>query len=648
VRSAFARPTNFTTTMMTYRADIDGLRAVAVAGVVMYHAKLGVPGGYAGVDVFFVISGFLITSLILRDLRAGNFSLLNFWERRARRILPALAVVVAFTLIAGWFLLLPEDYALLAARVGALLGFAANLKFWLEAGYFTSGSEVNPLLHTWTLSLEEQYYILIPLFLGLLFRLRRAHWVLPLLWIGALLSLGAGIVGSHQNPSAAFYLLPSRAWELAAGSMLAFASPIASLRVRSTLGWLGLSAILAGFFYFNETTLFPGIPALLPVLGAAMIIWSGMPHPDGLQTGVYRLLTLQPLVGLGLISYSFYLWHWPLLAGYRYYAYEPSLLGLRLALVALALGFAWLSWRFVEQPFRGRSLVRSRKEVLALSTAIIAILAFMAGLIWKNHGFHQRLSPLATRFASTKDDGKYLFSHSLADVPNNLVQEGVGTSTSGVFVWGDSHAAAALQGIAVACRNARIPVSAAFSSSTAPVLDWYRYGRFGLNEAAIPYNAAVLAHIQSEVTAGRLSCIILAARWSSYITDKQAGSTFAPALGRTLNTLQRTGCKIIVIQEAPFFENDVPRTLALHCTSIEEIPHFAMSEKSYADRVHAQAQLFAKHPNLIVFNPASGLTDSAGHILPGDSQGAFFRDSHHLSTHGSEKVFQKFATYLPR
>jgi len=625
---------------MTYRADIDGLRAVAVAGVVLFHAKLGVPGGYAGVDVFFVISGFLITSLILRDLRAGNFSLLDFWERRARRILPALAVVVAFTLAAGWFVLLPEDYALLAARVGALLGFAANIKFWLEAGYFTAGSEINPLLHTWTLSLEEQYYLLIPLLLGLLFWLRKSRWVLPLLWLGAAVSFTGAVFGSREMPSASFFLLPTRAWELAIGSVLAYAGPIGRAPLRAGLGGLGIAAILAGFFLFDEQTRFPGIPALVPVLGTAMVIWSGMRQPDETLSLPHRLLATRPLVALGLISYSFYLWHWPLLAGYRYFFYTPSSIGIRLALVAAALGVACFSWRFVEQPFRQRARACSQKSIFVLSAAAAVAISAVAGLIWTCAGYPSRLSPLAARFAAGKHDANYLHSHQLTDVPAKLMRGGAEKSTAGVFLWGDSHAAAALPGLGLACQQAGVPLTAAFSSATPPVLDWFFFGEFGLNEAAIPYNAAVLGHIQAEAAAGRISSVILAARWNSYLTDKRAGASFPAALERTLDALLQTGCKIVILQEAPFFAVDVPRTLALHCSTVAELPRFAMNPATYAARTRSQARLFAKHPNILVLNPATPLSDSAGRILPADADGAFFRDSHHLSIHGSVRVFR--------
>jgi peptidoglycan/LPS O-acetylase OafA/YrhL len=634
---------------MTYRADIDGLRAIAVAGVVLFHAKLGVPGGYAGVDVFFVISGFLITGLIMRDLRAGNFSLMDFWERRARRILPALAVVVAFTLAAGWFVLLPDDYAQLGERVAALLGFAANIKFWLESGYFAPEAEVNPLLHTWTLSLEEQYYVLIPLFLGLLFRLRRSRWVVPLLWLGAAASFAAAVYGTRQMSSGAFYLLPTRAWELAAGSLLAFAGPISRLPVRATLGWLGLAAIVASFFAYDEMTRFPGIPALAPVLGAVLLIWSGMRQPGDPLPSPHRLLATRPLIALGLISYSFYLWHWPLLAGYRYAAYGPLPLGMRLAMVSAALVLACLSWRFVEQPFRKRGLVRTRSAAFRLSAATIALLLIASATLWGFHGFKSRLTPLASLFEASKHDAMYRFSHDLADVPNNLVHVGATTTTApGVFLWGDSHAAAALPGLDLACQNAGLPLTASFTAATAPVLGWFRSGDFGIGPDALPMADAVLAHISSEAAAGRLTTVVLAARWSFYLTDQRSGDSFPAAFARTLEALQRCGCKVVILQETPCFSSSVPSLLALHCPTLNDIPRFALPAAHYDLWVRRQRLLFAQHPSIPVVIPTTPFTDSKGRILPADSHGTFFRDSNHFTLHGSRKLASGFSAALLR
>ena len=223
-----------------YRADIDGLRAIAVIGVVLFHAGLGVGGGFVGVDVFFVISGFLITSLILRDLDRGSFSIVDFWERRARRIFPALAVVVIVTLIAGWFLMLPFGFQVLGQSAVALTVFASNMQFWRTSGYFDPAAEENPLLHTWSLSVEEQFYLVVPLLLLLVFALRFQRRLGLILGVGVVASFLVSVYWVDRDPKGAFYLLPSRAWELGAGSLLVLARPASNSALRELMAWLGL------------------------------------------------------------------------------------------------------------------------------------------------------------------------------------------------------------------------------------------------------------------------------------------------------------------------------------------------------------------------------------------------------------------------
>lgn len=340
----------------SYRPDIDGLRAIAVVGVVLFHAGLEVPGGYIGVDVFFVISGFLITGLIVKDLNNQSFSLLDFWERRARRILPALAVVTAATLIAGWYILMPSDYKRLGSSVIALAALASNIQFYRSTGYFAPASKEMPLLHTWSLSLEEQFYLLVPLLLMLLFYLRKPSWFQMALIVVSIGSLIMATIGIRYAPSATFYLLPFRAWELALGSLLAITQPLKQQKTRSTLAWIGLGGILVPYALYSARTPFPGLTAIPPVVGAALLIWTGMPGAS--PTIPNQMLGARPLVWIGLLSYSLYLWHWPLFAYYRYlFSSEPPLAP-ALLIVSISLVLAWLSLHYIEHPFRSKSLIR--------------------------------------------------------------------------------------------------------------------------------------------------------------------------------------------------------------------------------------------------------------------------------------------------
>ena len=333
---------------MRYRPEIDGLRAVAVLPVIAFHAMPEmVTGGFLGVDVFFVISGYLITGLLAADLQAGRFSLLRFYERRARRILPALIAVLLATLPFAWGWMLPGQLEEHGRALIAVAGFYSNIHYWMQDGYFARASELKPLLHSWSLAVEEQYYLFFPLALAFFWR-RWPALVRPLLALGLLLSLALAHLLAGQHPRAAFFLLPSRAWELLAGALAAlWLMRAPHPRQNGPAAALGLGMILAAFALIDRHDRIPGLPALLPVLGTVLVILFAGP-----RTWAGRLLSRPLPVGLGLISYSAYLWHQPVFAFARMRAFAPIPAAGYLALAALSLALAWLSWRFVERPFR--------------------------------------------------------------------------------------------------------------------------------------------------------------------------------------------------------------------------------------------------------------------------------------------------------
>ena len=287
----------------SYRRDIDGLRALAVLPVLLFHAKLGCPGGFVGVDVFFVISGFLISSLILKELDDGTFSLITFWERRIRRILPALTVVVLTCLVAGWILYLPEDFEMLGKSVIAQATLLSNVFFYRQGlvggGYFAAASDTKTLLHTWSLAVEEQFYLLFPLLLLFLARYRRL-FLAPTIAGLVVVSLVLSIVGSYSYPQATFYLLPARAWELLLGSLLTLMRGRFALGglLRETAGWFGISLVGYAMLFYGVDTRFPGAAAISPCLGAALIIFSS----ESRLSFVGRILSIKPVVFVGLIS----------------------------------------------------------------------------------------------------------------------------------------------------------------------------------------------------------------------------------------------------------------------------------------------------------------------------------------------------------
>ena len=393
---------------LTYRREVDGIRALAVVPVILFHAGFErFSGGYVGVDVFFVISGYLITSLILAEMQSGTFSLARFYERRARRILPSMFFVMAASFVAAWILLLPDPMEEFSRSLVAVATFASNVLFWSEAGYFNTANELKPLLHTWSLAVEEQFYVLFPLLMLVGWRFGRKSIVAALGTI-FVASLTLAQMESRSTPEAAFFLLPGRAWELSMGSMLAFylanRPAIGCPRpVAEFLGILGLVLIGYAIFTFDELTPFPSLYALIPTLGVALLLL----FADS-QTSAGKFLGCRLLVGIGLISYSAYLWHQPIFAFFRHQATsEPEPL-MMIALAVGSLGLAYLSWRFVEQPFRARDLVERRSTVFGL--AGVASLAFLLiGLGGHfSHGFEGRY-----RYVSDVLDGYELNNRKL-------------------------------------------------------------------------------------------------------------------------------------------------------------------------------------------------------------------------------------------
>ncbi|MEM7461830.1 MAG: acyltransferase family protein [Pseudomonadota bacterium] len=394
---------------LVYRPEIDGLRAVAVLPVIMFHAGIaGFSGGYVGVDVFFVISGFLITSLLLADLDSGKFSLLNFYTRRARRILPALYLVVLICIPFAWYWLLPTQFADFGKSVAAIGVFISNIEFYNLQGYFGPAAEEMPLLHTWSLSVEEQFYVVFPIVLFLLwqYKWRSVSITVPVLLACLLLSFAISDWASGARPSGNFYLIPTRAWELLVGALCAFAlksrngaslnavnsgaQDNIALKFGGVIAFAGIAMIGLAVFLFSEDTPFPSRYALLPVGGTALIILFASP---GSVAG--RLLALRPMVAIGLISYSAYLWHQPLLAFYRVQHIDEQVQVL-IALIAAAFVLAFLTWRFVEKPMRSGQLsfFKTPRQVLTLSAAFSVLLVTVGVTINKSDGFRYRFDQL--------------------------------------------------------------------------------------------------------------------------------------------------------------------------------------------------------------------------------------------------------------
>ncbi|MCF7789558.1 MAG: acyltransferase [Prosthecobacter sp.] len=489
------------TSSFKYRPDIDGLRALAVLPVLLYHAQLGCSGGFVGVDVFFVISGYVITSLIFKEVAAGTFSMVNFWERRIRRIMPALSVVVVATLAAGWLFYLPEDFIFLGKSVMAQAVMAANFFFWKGGtNYFDHGTDTKSLLHTWSLAVEEQFYLLFPLLLVFLLRSKPKSWWRWILGI-TIVSLIISVVCSysHNNHRSGFYLLPSRAWELLVGALVAACRGrlTAHKRIGEASGFLGLALIVWSVFVYTDNTRFPGLGALPPCLGTALIIASS----DARVSIVGRLLSFRPLVLLGLVSYPLYLWHWPLLIWAKYLTgYELST-ATRIELLLASLVLAILSWKFVETPFRQRHWLGERSRIFKFAGITLGTFLAMGFAVYFYQGFPDRFPAQALTFASARNSLGFQDQIDLERAKASRFTE-LGSASSSqpisVLVWGDSHAKAIAPALDTLCKEySQRGVMSAYGA-TAPVLNFISTNPGALRERSPQVAELVVAFIAAQ------------------------------------------------------------------------------------------------------------------------------------------------------
>ncbi len=621
---------------MKNRPDIDGLRAVAVLPVLFFHADIGCTGGFVGVDIFFVISGYLISSLILRDLDAGKFSIVNFWERRVRRILPALAVVVISCLVAGWFLLFPKDYQALGQSALAQALLSSNIYFWRQSGYFEQSADVKPLLHTWSLAVEEQFYLFFPFLLIAINRFFRKSLVQVILIIGAA-SFILSVYGTYKHPSATFYLLPARAWELLIGAFLA-ARPAKFSPVRwlaELLSWGGLCCILYAVFFYNSQTRFPGAAALLPCMGAALIIWA---NAQALTT-LGQLLATRPIVFVGLISYSLYLWHWPILVFVKYRVLEEITLSQRLQLLALSVVLAALSWKFVETPFRQRRVFNSRMRIFTLAGVTTAIVISTGFAIDKLQGLPSRVPPAVVRYAAATFDTKFHANITLNNaLQGNFVELGVGDKNQPIrlLVWGDSHAMMMMPLLDVLCREYSVRGVGAAHTSTAPLVGYVSHGTYSSNENSTSINNAIVDFIIKQ----HIPDVIIVAAWNAYDDGTNQGTdTICRDLKITIDAFKGTGTKIWVMRSVPAQKWNVPKALATtvcYGGNIEELgPTLSEILKSYDSR-RQDAILNGLHGSAVtILDPTMFFVDQKGRCRLTEGGEALYCDNNHLTVQGA-------------
>ena len=424
---------------MRYRPDIDGLRAFAVMAVVLFHAGLdAVPGGFVGVDIFFVISGYLITRLIVEQLREGKFSFWDFYARRTRRIYPALFVLIPLVLLAGFFVLTPGEYEDLAMSAIYSSAFLANIYFWLNTGYFDLAAVTMPLLHLWSIGVEEQFYMMWPATLVLVWRFARMGQTATLiaLVVATVLLAILCIVWTGLDSKSAFYLPFTRLWEFTLGALVLALPAITWPRLADLLSVLGVAAMVGAALTLNENLPYPGYYAILPCAGAAACMAAGETSLMG------HFLSLRPNVMLGKLSYSLYLWHWPIFVYYGLYTESEVPVYEKLWLIPLALGISYLSWRFVEQPIRRRK--DHPRQYVMIGASAAATTACIALLVVANSGFPSRI-PESVRALGDREAMMQFDCTERIKLPELRGKRCVvgapwGSASKHALLWGDSHA----------------------------------------------------------------------------------------------------------------------------------------------------------------------------------------------------------------
>jgi len=647
-----------------YRPDIDGLRAIAVIPVVLFHANfLFFSGGYVGVDIFFVISGYLITNILLNDINDNQFSIVTFYERRVRRIFPALFAVLIATSIVALVIMLPTELDSYGRSLFSSTFFYSNYHFMFDADYFSAPAETKPLLHMWSLAVEEQFYIFFPVYLY--FVSKYAKKALGLITILAIItSFIYSLLLINTAPSDAFYSAPARAWELLIGSLLAIYPARHNLKssAANILGITGLSLITYAIFFYNKQTQFPGINAILPVAGTALIIYSG----STTNSLTRKILSISPLIKVGLISFSLYLWHWPIMVFYNMYSIAPPAATEIMSLLLITLAVSYASWRFIETPFRKRRVLAKRKNIFVIGGIVMACSAVLGLMLALTNGLPSRFSSeIITILASETDNSNDLKCQKInTETVSNLKVCEFGDKTAdhaSFAVWGDSHGKAIIPGIELAAKkfNQRGVFIGRGGCLTLLEAHQVRQGYDTCVNIADSFISYLSEHPE-------IQQVMLVSRWALYAMGErfkhEKGSTilikdndtqttslsenkevFKRSLKRTFDKLNQLGRQIVFVSQVPETEFSIPTATAraiLFNKNIELRPKFS----EYKDRQEFVTGLVkgleSKYSIKIVSPKLKMCNGDYCQVL--DNQTPIYRDSNHISTSYALKLSDIF------
>jgi len=532
--------------MMKYRPDIDALRGIAVLSVILFHIGFSqFSGGFIGVDIFFVISGYVIAKSIEEDLNHDKFSIWKFYNKRIRRIFPALFVTFLVTYIGACFFLLPHLFEKFSASLISSSLFVSNMYFWKDSGYFSNDALTRPLLHTWSLSVEEQYYIFFPILAYAIFHYFKKRWLTFLvpIFIG---SLALSIYATTVTPTANFFLLPTRTWELLTGALLAFRSPpvVTKQWLKELLSLGGVAMIIYALFAFEEDTPFPGINALYPCLGAALIIYAGQ---SSAKSYILNIISNKLLVWVGVISYSLYLVHWPVTVFFYLTALDKPTLAQAFMILAGILVLAYLSWRYVEQPFRKIDPSPKSKKLIYMGLIGMAVACCAGTIGLMNKGFPSRFPD----FKYEEIDTNNIFGFSTCFFDTNPTKSKwdyqkctvINHGDNKALLWGDSFAAHYVPGIIKNQSDIPYTIIQYSAAGCPPILSYYSFA----NKACTTFNAGVIDVIKEH----DIKTVVLSARWNNVKNRGLDGLT------ETIATLKDMGLNVYVIGQSPEFSIDV-------------------------------------------------------------------------------------------
>jgi peptidoglycan/LPS O-acetylase OafA/YrhL len=637
---------------ISYRPDIDGLRTIAVLLVVVFHFHLiaGIESGFVGVDVFFVISGYLITAIIRQQVDTQRFSLVSFWTKRLRRLAPALFAVLAAVLAYGALRLVQADFQQLAEEVVATQFYVANIYFWRNVNYFGLPADSIYLLHTWSLSVEEQFYILYPLALVLVLKHvpRRA----PLVVLGvALVSFGLNLAFVGSKPEATFYLMPTRAWELLIGALLTWAPRVGYRWLAHLLGFVGGLLVLAAVLGHTADTRFPGAFALLPTLGAASLLLAGSDS----KAWSTRLLSAGPMVAIGRISYSLYLVHWPINVFASQELGEAYIFGWRLAMMALCFVVSALLYRWVETPFReGVLLPRASQLLKSYGAGLVASVTVCVAVI-ATQGMPQRLPSEVARigaFANDKPRNRCPeFNFSAAGARPTLCPLGVPGRPQEWLVWGDSHAWAAEEAINIWFKKTGQAGRFSFMHSCPPL--WgVRIPRAG--EACHAHNEAMMAIALHDPQVKKVFLVSFwrqAAGWLGTAKDRRLNMADSLALFQrqfdaTVRELKAHGKDVYVWEPLPGARGHVPRVAAAALLR-SDTPRLNFTAAEYREQTAFFFEALQRNRAYIAgtFSPAQVLCRDGACASVLNGEPVYF-DTDHLARSGSGRWAQALAAQM--